>query len=213
MLVELKNNQFKRVKNLFKDLSFHLSIDSVIHNISEGRIFTDQVKTPKVAFLIGPEGMYCGGNPNVSEFNKALNHLLKTDVFKKAKDKELVDYVVFYPNQDWEESIKMIFTGLFPMKDTRLYYELDMNEYSYQLTSDVIPIDDNLLNSKMPGVNQIKDILKNNFKSLKDYYSHQIGFLVTKDEQVASWCIADCVVNNQCEIGVETAKNFRKQKL
>jgi GNAT superfamily N-acetyltransferase len=45
------------------------------------------------------------------------------------------------------------------------------------------------------------------------FLEHGFGFCLLYGDQIASWCLTDCVLGNQCEIGIVTDRDYRRRGL
>ncbi len=213
MLVELERTDYKKTTDLFSALEYNLSISSVINLLQPGLIFADNKDKPNCAFAITPEGMYFSGKPGITQFDTGMNLYLKNNFFKKAVSEELVDYVLFYPSESFENSITTIFNGLYPRMVKRYYYSLNPENYSCdELINNVRLFDkDTFQNSSFENSNEIQHLLERNWGSLDNFLSRGFGYYYPIANKIVSWCIADCVVDEKCEIGVETLEDYRRQ--
>ncbi len=213
MVVELNRAKFNKVTDLFKDLEYNLSIFSVINKINPGRIFVNNMENPTAALLISPEGMYFTGDAKDNAFNCELNNVLKDDILKKALEKLKVDYIVFYSSKEWENSFKDIFSSLYPMKDDRRYLELEIGKFHIEEVSENVKKIDRemLLGSNLKEIDDVRESIIENWSSVDNFLENGFGYVYIVDGGVVSRCIADCVVEDKCELGVETEEDYRQK--
>lgn len=213
MVVELNRLNFNKVTDLFKGLEYNLSIFSVINKINPGRIFVNDADNPTAALLISPEGMYFTGDAKDNAFNCELNNVLKYDIFKKALEKSDVDYMVFYSSNEWENSFKDIFNSLYPIEDDRRYLELEIGEFDIvEVSENVKKIDrEMLLDNNLKEIDDIRETIIENWSSIDNFLKNGFGYVYIIDGGIVSRCITDCVVEDRCELGVETEKDYRKK--
>lgn len=213
MVVELNRADFNKVTDLFIDLEYNLSILSVINKINPGRIFVNNVDNPTTALIISPEGMYFSGNEKDNNFNCELNNVLKDDIFKKALEKSKVDYIVFYSSKEWKNSFKDIFNSLYPMEDDRRYLELEIDKFNnVEVSEKVKKIDrEMLLDSNLKEIDDVRESIIENWSSIDNFLEKGFGYVYIINGGVVSRCIADCVVEDRCELGVETEEDYRKK--
>ena len=74
-------------------------------------------------------------------------------------------------------------------------------------------IDDALLKQKkLENIEEIERWIISEFESEENFLETGFGFcLVEDDKTIVSWCIADWVVEEKAEIGIETAREYRKR--
>lgn len=172
MFIELERTDYKKTTDLFSVLEYNLSISSVINLLQPGLIFADNLDKPNCAFAITPEGMYFSGKPDITQFDTTMNRYLKNDYFVKAVSKELVDYVLFYPSESFEDSITTIFNGLYPRMVKRYYYCLNPENYSCdEVINNVRLFDkDTFQNSSFENSSEIQSLLERNWGSLDNFF-------------------------------------------
>ncbi len=212
MVAELNRANFNKVMDLFKDLEYNLSIFSVINKINPGRIFINNMDNPTAALLISPEGMYFTGDAKDNAFNRDLNNVLKDDIFKKALEKSKIDYTAFYSSKEWENSFKVIFNSLYPIEEDRRYLELEIVKFDIvEVSKNVKKIDrEMLLDSYLKEIDDVRESIIENWSSIDNFLQNGFGYVYIIDGGVVSRCIADCVVKDRCEVGVETEEDYRK---
>jgi RimJ/RimL family protein N-acetyltransferase len=211
LLMELNKNQFSEVELLFKELTHHISIKGVIQGYIEGRVFSDINRSAAVA--ITPQGIFLSDGQKDEAFLKEMNKVLKKDILPKYEDKGKLDYVVFYAeNNSSERALKLLLQGLYPMKSKRLTFSKDMVKVENVLPEGIFPVDSELLNKKdLPGIQGVIDEILGGWISVEDFISKGFGCVSILDKKIIGWCLTDWVVGDECEVGIETYPEYRKQ--
>ena len=124
MIYELKQQDYEKVRPLYQGLEYHLTIRAVIEGTSPGRIFVDNVRDPKTAFMCSVEGYYLAGNSENADFNKALGELIHNisetgDTVREGDDAINLDV---YP-RTWETKFSLLFTGRILLIEQRRKYQ------------------------------------------------------------------------------------------
>lgn len=83
MIYELGTPTHEKVRGLFAGLNYHLVIFSIIEGNSPGQIWVDRLDQPQTAFVWDKVegGFYLVGNENNDEFNAALNHCIRQNIY------------------------------------------------------------------------------------------------------------------------------------
>ena len=81
MMIELKADQFDRVRCLFQETDYSLSILAAIEGNNPGRIFVDDAANPQTALGLTVEGYLLVGDHSNPETNSALGRLFKELIF------------------------------------------------------------------------------------------------------------------------------------
>jgi len=221
---ELDLQNYETARSLFQGLEYNLVVPAVIEGMNPGRIYADDPLEPKSAFLCSAEGYYLAGVPTNHEFNAALQRLIVERIFAGDTVRPGDDQIDlrFCPGT-WEEALAVILQGQPPLKQSRRHYVCRGLRVSWQ---DRIPegfslqrIDDTVL--AKPGIQvpnsalnrYAVDKMKGNWGSIGSFLQRGFGFCALCDEEVVSWCIADCTSGSACEIGIRTHPDYRGRGL
>ena len=104
-------------------MEYNLIINAVIEGASPGRIYVDDIKYPKAAFLYSVESYHLAGYCDNSEFNTALRKLVSEIILTRDTVREDDDgiFIDFHPD-NWESKLNDIFTIRAPLKEKRRRY-------------------------------------------------------------------------------------------
>lgn len=220
MIHELSKTDYQKVQTLFNELQWNLITKAVIDGTNPGRIYVDNVKNPRTAFMCTVEGYYLAGRANNDAFNKSLNKLIFERLF--AGDtirKDETDVAIGYHPDTWKQEMPTIFEGRVPLTTTRRHYictKLNDSHYrdhvpkGFQITR----IDEKLLETPQLEIPEhVTDWMKTNWGSIPNFMKKGFGFCTLHDKQIVSWSIADCKSGNACEIGIHTQEDHRRQGL
>ncbi|WP_346961734.1 GNAT family N-acetyltransferase [Clostridium sp.] len=135
------------------------------------------------------------------------------EIKRLSKEKSKVDYIVFYSSKEWENSFKDIFSSLYPMKNDRRYLELEIDKFHIvEVSENVKKIDrEMLIDSNLKEIDDVRESIIENWSSIDNFLENVFGYVYIIDGGVVSRCIADCVVEDRCELGVETEEDYRKK--
>lgn len=209
--MEMDRSNYSEIERLFTNLSHHISINGVINGCVPGRIFSDKDRLSAVA--ITPQGIFWGGNLKNESFFYDMNNVIKQDILPGYRKRDQVDYVVFYPqNIDDEKVLNIMFDGLYPMKSTRMIFSNDMSYIDSELPEDIFIVNKELLlNSGLQGLDGVIEEISEGWSSIDDFLDRGFGCVAIKDSNIIGWCLTDWVIGNECEIGIETYSEYRRQ--
>jgi len=219
-IYELDKGEYEKARPLFKELDYNLIISAVIEGTSPGRIYVDDVGNPKTAFLCSVEGYYLVGRVDNDAFNKALNRLVFGKFFAgdTVRRGETDISIGFHPFS-WEDKMEVIFRGRVPLKTVRIHYvcsELKAVEWRDEIPAgfSIQRVDRRLLrNPSVKIPDHATDWMEINWGSVDDFLQKGFGFFMLHGLEVVSWCIADCVSGDACEIGIHTRPDHRRRGL
>jgi RimJ/RimL family protein N-acetyltransferase len=223
-IYQLSLNDYETTRPLFQGLEYNVVVRAVIEGTNPGRIYADDRLEPKSAFLCSAEGYYLAGVATNQAFNTALHRLIADRIFAGDTVRPGDDQIDlrFCPGT-WEEALAVILQGKPPLQQRRRHYIWRERRMKWQ---ERIPegctvrhVDDELLAGAGIGVSDSAlnryavDKMKANWGSIESFVERGFGFCTLCDEQVVSWCIADCASGNACEIGIRTHPDYRRRGL
>ncbi len=209
--MEIDRSNYCEIERLFTDLKNHISIKGVINGCLPGKIFSDKDRLSAVA--ITPQGIFLGGNLNNEGFLQDINNVIKQDILPAYRKRGQVDYVIFYPQYiDEEKVLNIMFDGLYPMKSTRMTFSKDICNVVNELPEDIFVVNKELLlNSDLHGLEGVIEEISGGWSSIDDFLERGFGCVAVKDCNIVGWCLTDWVIGNECEIGIETYSEYRRQ--
>jgi len=211
MLHELNESDYGKVRPLFLPLEFQLSIFAVLDGINPGRCFVDNVCDPSTAFLFSPEGCYLAGEPNpefISALNKAISNQIIID-----ENWQMLAFVL--ASDEWNKCLIDVCRPRIPIIIPRRHYICREPTLEWQvLVPDgfaISRITSELLNrSGLKIPDHVHSWIKCNWDSASYFLENGFGFVSLHNDEVTSWCIADCVTGSCCEVGIHTAIDYRR---
>jgi len=211
--MELTSENFYKVTGLFEELKQHLSIKGVITGVYPGRVFLSNDYT--TALLTSPQGIFLGGNLNNNLFFEEANQLLKEELLPKLASNRKLDYVLFYPSDGkWEGVLEIVMKELLPMRSGRMTFTHNLSNIDSPTDSRIVPLNSNLLKRQdLIGLDGVIHEILEGWPSLEAFEDKGFGCVAILDTdegpKIISWCLTDCVVEDECELGIETDENYR----
>lgn len=219
MMNTLQQKDYERVRPLFHGLDEHLIIPAVIAGTSPGRIYADDLKTPKTALLCSVEGYFLAGEIQneavINGFSEVLQHIIETSDTIRADD-DAINLAVW--PQTWESKLSVLFPRRLPLPEYRYKYtcrELRL-DWQAQIPEGftIHPLNARLLERCAGHVPEhIFGWMQANWGGVEPYLQRGFGFCLLHGEQIVSWCIGDCANGDRCEVGIHTLPEYRRRGL
>lgn len=219
MLIQLGKNDYKRVRPLFEGLSYQLITVAVLAGASPGTVWADDPNQPQTAFMASPEGYFLAGSSDNEAFNRSLNELIMGTILQGDKSTQYHEAIVVVCHPDtWEGKLDVVLKGRPPIKEQRIHFLFDQLRIDWKsglLKGFAVErVDESLL--ARPGI-QIPEHLtgwmQTSWRSVDGFLQHGFGFCTVHDNRIVCWCLADCISGDACEIGIQTAKEYRRRGL
>jgi len=205
---ELKKSEYERVEPLFAALAaFNLSVATVIQRNSPGRIWVDDVGSPRVGFLLSPEGEYLAGWDSDARIDAALKETIPFGA-----------YLIAHPDR-WERKLGAIWCNRFARKHLRRHYvfrEMRMPDWRERIPDgfSLTRIDGEFLQRRaLKNFPQVAEWIEDSWDGDKGFLERGLGFCMVRGETVVNWCLTDCVSGKQCEIGIDSDAGYRRRGL
>jgi RimJ/RimL family protein N-acetyltransferase len=219
MIYELKQQDYEKVRPLYQNMDYHLTIRAVIEGTSPGRIFVDNVREPKTAFICSVEGYFLTGNSENADFNRALGELIRniSETGDTVREGENAINLDVYP-QTWETKLSLLFTGRTPLIEQRRKYQSTQLRVNWKKQIpdgySIHRLDRQLLERLAGNVPEhLFGWMKANWGGRENFLGRGFGYCLLHGERMVSWCIADCVSGDQCEVGIRTIPDYRRRGL
>ncbi len=221
-MIELDRADYGKVRRLFSPLVYHLTSAAVLDGNSPGKVFVDNSAAPRTAFMLSPEGCYLAGDPDNDAFNRALNDAIYTGEVLEAGVEAV--FFVCHP-ESWAQQLAVVLAPRQPIEMPRRHYVCRGLKIDWRASVPdgfaVRRINSQLLNDA--GLNipaHVQSWMQNNWSSPAEFLEKGFGFVgLVIDahpmcgDEVVSWSLADCVSGDACEIGIHTARAFRRRGL
>ena len=202
---KLQPSEYHRIDGLIKSTHYQLSIASVIAGMVPGDIFVDRVEAPKSALIKTPECLVVAGDATRQGFNHAIRQ--EIDFFEQ----------IICDSPEWEPHLHEFHSNPFLKKYQRMYYHLQELRYG-DYKNDLPPavslarIDHALFEQQ--DLNNIQDVLDwitKNWGTIDHFEKYGLGMCIRNQTDIISWCLLDCRLEEQGEMGIQTDPAFRRQ--
>jgi GNAT superfamily N-acetyltransferase len=206
-MLRLREEQFELARPLFTALiEFNLSLEAVLAGSAPGEVYVDNAIHPQVGFAITSEGHYLSGDPDRELSYSGLREVIPAHA-----------HLIFHP-ESWEGKLDQVWANKVARRHPRQHLryrpsrlpDVDDNiADGFQL----VRVDRALLDRKELGNHDGVAGWVGDWHSPEYFLEHGFGFCLLYGDQIASWCLTDCVLGNQCEIGIVTDRDYRRRGL
>ena len=207
----LPQNQYALLRPLFAPFVDHLSPQAVLAGRMPGSVLVDALDRPTVALLLCAEGTYLtSACPPVALAPDRVALLRET--LRNCGH----DIYLFVSTPDWEAHLADLFDGVAPLKTPRRSYALHALAGGWHRN-----IPESLILRQLDGsffdqpalanYAPIADWAINNWGSVAQFVADGFGFGLLHGDMIVSWCLADCISGDRCEIGIHTDPTQRRQ--
>lgn len=216
---ELNKGDYEKVRQLTRDMEYNLILSAVIEGTSAGKVYVDDLRDPHTAFFCTVEGYYALGAASNSAFNQAINELILADFFggNTLREDETV-FALYYHPENWEKQMRTIFKGKHPIKEFRRHYlckRVDVN-WVDRVPSGfrLVRVDGEFLEETHLGnFCEVLGWINTNWNTIDEFLRIGRAYCLSHGDLIVSWCIADCVSGDLCEVGIHTDPEYRRQGL
>lgn len=204
---KLELTQYPLAQPLFAELSqHHLALAAVLAGTAPGEVYVNSLTHPQVGFAKTYEGHFLAGNPDHRHDYRELKKIIPNHA-----------YLVLQP-AEWEHHLSRVWENRAARRHTRQHLRLQTLRLAhYQALIppefELVRVDQALLNRPTLTNHATLTDWVASWHSVDYFLQHGFGFCLLQGEHLASWCLADCVYANRCEIGIITDRSFRRRGL
>lgn len=211
---ELSATAFHKVVPLFAAMEHNrAALFSTIEETSPGRVLVDHTEHPATACVeAASSDLYLGGKASDSRFNRALQHLLTTDIMPRLSSGTQIAHLMLYSaSEGWRTALDHLLKEHGGRRITRTQFTFCHQRFaSLRGWRECIPDGFHItmagrgLAEKIPGIVEL-------WGSIDRLLSDGFFFCVMKGNAMVSRSGSVFVGEGKAEIGVETAEPFRRQ--
>lgn len=200
------NPHHLHIAAFFGELSqYHLSVAAVCAGTAPGAIWVDDLDQPTIGFVQTPEGHYLTGTVTQTACYPALQTLIPAHA-----------YLILQP-AEWATVLPQIWCNRVARRHDRLHlrWQQDLPDWRSLLPAGftLAAIDaDFLQRTDLHHHAHIRGMLEG-WHSPAYFLEYGFGFCVLHGDTIVSRCVADCVVDTRCEVGVSTYPGYRGRGL
>lgn len=215
MVHQLDRHEINAVKPLFNAPELSFMIDTLIAGNGRGDIWVDDPVQPKAACLWDRTcKYYLAGDHQNLDFNSEIGRTIE-------KQHKASTYLVAYCDSEaWVDVLPKLFIERSIDRAGRSFYKLNkplVPNWREQIPAgfSVVRIDRELLsNTKLANLDGLIGEIECMWPSTELFLSRGLGFCaIHSEKEIAGWCTAEHVSENQLGIGIETVETFQEKGL
>ena len=209
----LEPDNYARVRSLFEEMTCHLAVLTVLAGILPGRIYVDDLASPRTAILIpsNQHRVYVSGSPEQSMLGDVIDLL-----FKQSRA-ESYGFVVYYDaSNQWKQTLEQVlqkhesFSGwrqLYRLREPSSSWSKSLPEHiTIGRINETMIGDSPLENSQL----LLEEILSES-PSLEHFFRQNFGFSAQDGYTLVAWCLAEYHYQGRYELGIETIEAYQRQ--
>jgi RimJ/RimL family protein N-acetyltransferase len=218
---ELKPSGFRRVRPLFAGFDYSLSVEAAIEGNNPGRIFVDDVETPRTALALTVEGYLLAGDDTNPQTVDALRRLLRDRIFtgEVFVNGDWSMSLAIHP-EAWEARLPALIPTHEAEKSARYHYlchalAFDWRQhlpqgYAVRRVDAALWRDPRVVFPE--SVREWID-LEEVWGTEESFFDKGVSFAVLHGGEVVAWCTPDCVAGDQIDVGIFTLPAHRRRGL
>ena len=212
---KINKENYQLASELFASVDWELSAKAVIYGYNPGEIYVDDLLCPNFGIILTPEGAIIGGNIN-SNFERFEDWVNVNFIHQRINNQD--KYFILYFEPLWEEHIKKFFNKRPLVKEKRFHYY--RNLVNYKPLSINLPegmkleqVSKTLIENHLTfrNMDHVKNWVFNNWGNYDNFQKYGFGVVIIHKDIIVSWSVADCKYKHECEIGIHTDNEYRKQ--
>ncbi|MBN1488158.1 MAG: GNAT family N-acetyltransferase [Anaerolineae bacterium] len=217
MTVQLKEQNYERVRPVFEGLRYNLVVDSVIDGNTPAWVFADNAEKPTTALIWNrQDAILVAGDAENHSFNQEIKDIIADTIIPNAKKRYIPELSLHYAPDSWQAKINIILQGKNAQLAGRRYYKIDHLNMDWQAGLPIgcvmRPINEALLESNdFENVRHVAGWVSSYWRSYRDFERTSFGYCLLKDGVIASWCLAVYVSGKHYELGLATIPDYRRK--
>lgn len=226
LLVELAKESFPKINHLIGDFSHYLILAMLIDGRTPARIWVNDIEKPVTVFVWDQLNtlLFILGDSTDHTLNRKLNETIMDTIFPEANRLQYRKlFFQFYSPDTWEDKIGVVLNQFDYYQRFIYSYMLNPKHSNDTLSLKSEPPDGYQLkritrellgDSDLKNLAEILYCIEACWQTTDNYLKNGgIGFCCLKDDVIASWCSTDYVIDNACELYVETFEGFKQKGL
>lgn len=223
MIRELDKTEFYKCEKLINDVG-HLEVKAVIEGSNPGRIFVDDIDSPKTGliWLGNNDGFFFIGDEENEVFNNRINDFIDKVIIPEAKKLGVNNFISIGNHSGWEKTIERIFKHRGMQKTNQNVYKLeeshymDTNEPELNQNYEVLKITNELLenkNNSLENIGFLRSKISEFWSSHEKFFQKGVGTCIVYQNKIVSLCFSGFVADNVHGIDIETIEDHQGNKL
>ncbi|UCH57705.1 MAG: GNAT family N-acetyltransferase [Candidatus Bathyarchaeota archaeon] len=218
MIHELRPEEFEKVRLVFYSLDHHLTLNSIIRNLTPARILVDDPVTPKMAFTWFKEKAWLAGDSCNEAFINELRSKLDETYYRLLKNHGATGFRLHCGPPIRKMDIDVLFRDLTLKEWIRYYYDLDASQKTWNVNVpegyELHLVNEKLLSrTSLENLDDVIDEMQSERLSVTKFLSNSFGFVLMHGGKIVGWCMSEYNSDNRCELGLSTIEGYRRKGL
>ena len=217
MLFELDPTQFSRLRGLVQPLHHHLAVTAVLEDHASGRVWVDDPLAPQSALLQIQHRFYLAGRADNPGWISALRGLFMDELLPLGRQQGEVEFGLHYDGAEWEPAILAFLAEHEPIFSRRKYFEFQrLRDLAWRERIPegmaIQPVDAQLLGGEaLDHLDELRSETTSETPATAYFLENRFGFCLRNANAIAGWCLSEYNWAGRCEVGIETAAEYRRQ--
>ncbi len=205
----VKQKDYERVRPILAGLAeIHLNVTAVLDGNCCGEVYADDVAQPRTVYLNSSGAHYLAGRSDDDAFNAALNAALPRDRY----------FVLFCDPKQWAAALPAVLAGTYAIQTGRRYYTLaspKIPDWQERIPDgfSMRRVNADLLASGLRNRDSVLGWIRHEWRSEAAYLEQGFGSCLVHDGAIVGWSLVNYVHGDRCQIGINTALEYRRQGL
>jgi len=216
MLDERPRKSYHRAAEVFRPLTHHAAIGSILNGLTDSKVYVDNPVEPGCALTWTKSRIFLSGELSDEDRRRAaetIGNKIKLDSINRG-----AKYFILYIDPglhqlDFFELLDDVKVHL----NTRNYYELDARTHEWGEASldglRLEVIDRQFLSGSYMNLDQVKEEMCSERSSVDDFLEKSVGVCGVIGDEIVSWCMSEYNHGNRYEIGIATVDKHRRKGL
>ena len=194
----------------------------MIKESAQVRVWVDFREKPRSALIwdLVNTFLYLVGDSNNKNFNSGIQKTIKEIIIPKFLEWKIKKIYFFTSTIEWEKQIQLLFNESEFNKHIMRHYIYNKKNYNLiKNWQEKIPSHFNikritkefLENEKFTNNEEVTYCVIALWQTIERYDKESIGFCLRDKQAIAAWCTTDYIVENDCELYIETFNGFKRK--
>ena len=216
MLDELPRKSYHRAAEVFKPLTHHAAIGSILNGLTDSKVYTDNPDEPRCALTWTRSRIFLSGELSEEDQRRAaetIGNKIKLDRINRGAK----FFIVYVDPEIRQPDFFELLDDVKVNPSTRNYYELDARtrEWGEPLRGELRleVIDRQFLGGSYKNLDQVKVEICSERSSVDEFLEKSVGVCGVIGDEIVSWCMSEYNHGSRYEIGIATVEKHRRMGL
>ncbi len=217
MLDELPMKSYHRAAEVFRPLTHHAAIGSILNGLTDSKVFADNPDEPRCVLTWTKSRIFLSGELGDEDEQRRAAEIIGNKVKLDSINRGAKHFIVYVDPEirllDFFELLESVNVHL----NTRNYYELDARtrEWGEPLRDGLRleVIDRQFLDGSYGNLDQVKEEMRSERSSVEDFLEKSVGVCGLIGDEIVAWCMSEYNHGSRYAIGIATVEKHRQRGL